>query len=103
MVAWNMAGERTRLHTVLLLSSETMALMSDAVVQRLGGLLNDSARISSPYVFRRQGPKSVMCANSPWVRGARRARSQSAVRGRMTSDSTPRAPALPLRRWRRRW
>jgi len=44
MVAWNTAGERTRRHTVLLLASETMALMSDAVVQRLGGLLNDYCR-----------------------------------------------------------
>ena len=58
---------------------------------------DSSARISSPYVFRRQGPKSVMCASAPWVSGGRRARSQSAVRGRMTSDSTPRALALFLR------
>ena len=58
-----------------------------------GAARDSSARISSPYVSRRHGPKSVMCANSPCVRGTRRARSQSAVRGRMTSDSTPRALA----------
>ncbi len=63
---------------------------------------DSSARISSPYVSRRQGPKSAMCASSPWVRGGRRARSQSAVRGRITSDSTPRALALSFRQVCRR-
>ena len=57
MVAWNTAGERTRLHTVLLLSSETMALMSDAVVSVLADC---STIIAARVTDRGSTPRSAV-------------------------------------------